>query len=65
MKILTVTITEDCDDGNTPMQFPIQHYKRRVELDDIALVIERLDQSLSIKPRRQRSDKGSTRNPQP
>lgn len=39
----------------------IEHYKRRVQSEDINFVVQRLDQALNVKVRKPRRDKGLTR----
>lgn len=53
-----ITITEPIPDDD---ESRIEHYRRRVEIEDLNLVIQRLDQSLNVRVRRTRSDKGQAR----
>jgi hypothetical protein len=38
-----------------------EHYRRRVETDDINFVVQRLDQALNVKVRKRRRDAGQPR----
>ena len=55
MKTYVITIRQDDADAD------IEHYRRRVEIDDLNFLIRRLDESLNYKVRKTRSDKGKVR----
>lgn len=52
MSQFVITIT---DDQQT------EYYRRRITHDDLNFVIQKIDQALSIKPRKQRRDAGKPR----
>ena len=58
MYIVTITELVPHPSGNPDA---IEHYRRRVDTDNIAHVIRSLDQALNVPVRKPRRDKGTTR----
>lgn len=52
-----ITISEPSPNSDTP----VEYYYRRVDTDDLNLIIQRLDQALNVKVRRRRADAGKAR----
>ncbi len=58
--IVSITEIENPDPDCEPVP-PVEHYRRRVDLPDVATTIRAIDAALSVKPRKPRSDAGSKR----
>lgn len=55
-----ITIT-GADYFGLPQPKEVEHYKRRVDIDDLQTTIRAIDAALNVKARKPRRDKGTTR----